>query len=84
LVSIVDQIRIIQQHSSCHLEKNNEFVDELMQRINYFKNFDLNQLAENNFQDHHTQKLLNHNDHHQHNHHRLIKHLIYTSKRKFL
>lgn len=54
---MVDQIRIVQQHYKCSFIPSEEFVEELLQRIYYFKDIDLNQLAENNFQDYfHNQK----------------------------
>jgi hypothetical protein len=53
----VDQIRIIQQHYKCCFVPCEQFVDELLQRIYYFKVFDLNNLAENSSQDYfHNQR----------------------------
>ncbi len=46
LANLVDQIRVVQQHYVCEFEPNDEFVDDLLQRIYYFKDCDLNQLAE--------------------------------------
>ena len=55
---MVDQIRIVQQHFKCSFMPCEEFVDDLLQRIYYFKEFDLNHLAENNSQDYfHNQRI---------------------------
>lgn len=48
LANLVDQIRVVQQHCVFEFEPNDEFVDDLLQRIYSFKDCDLNQLAEYN------------------------------------
>ena len=57
LATLVDQIRIVQQHYTCNFEPFEEFVEELLQRIYYLKEMDLNQLAENTSIDYQGQKL---------------------------
>lgn len=54
---LVDQIRNIQQHYTCKFEPCEEFVEDLLQRIYYLKEFDLNNLAEINYLDYQNQKL---------------------------
>ena len=55
---MVDQIRVVQQHFKCCFTPCEEFVENLLLRIYYLKDFDLNNLAENNLQDYiHSQKL---------------------------
>lgn len=48
LANLVDQIRIIQQHYVYRFQKLDDVADILMQRIDSFKNLDLNLLAESN------------------------------------
>jgi hypothetical protein len=76
---MVDQIRITQQHYLCNFEQCEEFVEDLLQRIYYLKDFDLNHLAENNNLDHFTQKMLNTTN----NSTTAIKNLISNNKKKF-
>lgn len=56
LSNLVDQIRNVQQHFECNLEPCEEFVECLLQRIYYLKDFDLNNLAESSFLDYQSQK----------------------------
>ena len=59
LAKLVDQIRNVQQHYVCNFEPNEEFVEDLLQRVYYLKDFDLNNLAETSFLDYQNQKLHN-------------------------
>jgi hypothetical protein len=79
LANLVDQIRNTQQHYVCNFEPCEEFVDDLLQRIYYLKDFDLNNLAENCVLDHFTQKMLNTTN----SSTTTIKNLISNNKKKF-
>lgn len=59
LVKLVDQIRNVQQHYMCNFEPCEELVEDLLQRVYYLKDFDLNHLAETSFLDHRNQKIGN-------------------------
>ncbi|CAF0766607.1 unnamed protein product [Brachionus calyciflorus] len=62
LANLVDQIRNVQQHYECNLEPCEEFIENLLQRIYYLKDFDLNNLAETSFLDYQSQKLNSKNE----------------------
>jgi hypothetical protein len=47
----------VQQHFTCDFEPDEDFVEELLQRIYYLKDFDLNNLAENSCLDYQSVKL---------------------------
>jgi hypothetical protein len=54
---MVDQIRNVQQHYICDFEPDEDFVEDLLQRIYYLKDFDINNLAENSLLDYSSLKL---------------------------
>ena len=57
LANLVDRVRNTQQHYAHKLEPCEQLIGELMQRIYYLKDFDLNSLAENISADYCTSKL---------------------------
>jgi hypothetical protein len=57
LANLVDQVRIIQQHYVYRFQKLDEVADILIQRIDSFKNLDLNLLAESNKSNFYNPKL---------------------------
>lgn len=48
MANLVDQIRIIQQHYVYNFQKQEDIAEILIQRIDSFKDIDLNLLAESN------------------------------------
>jgi hypothetical protein len=57
LANLVDQIRNVQQHYMSDFDPDEDFVDDLLQRIYYLRDFDINNLAENSLLDYSSLKL---------------------------